>query len=108
MLSNVAKRIGTWPFHGPEGGFSAPVNGRVSTNSVEAAYQMTVAGFGIGNLPGILVEGAVERGELEILLDDFRPEPSPIYAVYPHRTYVAAKVRSFVEFLMRELSADLV
>lgn len=108
VLSNFAKRLGTWPFDGPDGAFAAPVHGRVSTNSIEGAYQMTLAGFGIGNLPGMLVEKSIEKGELEVLLDDFRPEASPIYAVYPHRTYVAAKVRSFVEFLMRELSADLV
>ena len=41
-------------------------------------------------------------------LDEFRPGSSPIYAVYPHRTYVAGKVRAFVEFLARELSPDLV
>lgn len=108
VLSNFAKRLGTWPFSGPDGPFNAPVDGRVSTNSVEAAYQVTMAGFGIGNLPSLLVDKAIAAGQLETLLDDYRPGSSPIYAVYPHRTYVAAKVRAFVEFLARELSPDLV
>ncbi|MDQ6436131.1 LysR family transcriptional regulator [Mesorhizobium sp. LHD-90] len=108
VLSNFARRIGTWPFVGEAGPFNAAVGGRVSTNSVEAAYQMTLAGFGIGNLPSLLVDKAIAAGELEVLLDDFRPGSSPIYAVYPHRTYVAGKVRAFVEFLSRELSPDLV
>lgn len=106
VLSNVARRLGTWPFTGPDR-FSAAVSGRVSTNSVEAAYQMTLAGFGIGNLPGLLVEEAVKDGRLVPLLEEFRPSASPIYALYPHRTYVAAKVRAFVDFLIRELSPDL-
>ncbi len=42
------------------------------------------------------MDKAIAAGELEVLLDDFRPGSSPIYAVYPHRTYVAAKVRAFV------------
>lgn len=108
VLSNFAKRLGSWPFQGPDGPFSAPVRGRVSTNHIEAAYQMTLAGFGIGNLPSLLVDKAIASGALEALLEEFRPESSPIYALYPHRTYVAAKVRAFVDFLMRELSSDLI
>jgi DNA-binding transcriptional LysR family regulator len=107
VLSNFAKRLGAWPFMGPEGRFTAPVKSRVSTNGVEAAYQMTLAGFGIGNLPSLLVAQALADGRLEPLLESFRPSSSPIYAVYPHRTYVAVKVRTFVDFLMRELSPDL-
>ena len=107
VLSNVARRLGSWPFSERDQRFSAPVRGRVSTNSVEAAYQMTMAGFGIGNLPGLLVADALTDGRLESLLEDFRPASSPIYALYPHRTYVAMKVRVFIDFLMRELSPHL-
>ena len=107
VLSNFAKRLGAWPFMGEEGRFSVTVKGRVSTNSVEAAYQMTLADFGIGNLPSLLVAPAIADGRLEPLLEEFRPSSSPIYALYPHRTYVALKVRAFVDFLMRELSPDL-
>ena len=107
ILSNFARRLGTWPFAGPEGKFSVPVKGRISTNNVEAAYQLTMSGFGIGNLPSLLVRQAIEDGRLEALLEDFRPASSPIFALYPHRTYVAMKVRTFVDFLMRELSSDL-
>lgn len=107
VLSNYAKKIGTWPFHGPNGPFSVPVSSRVSTNSVEAAYQMTLAGFGIGNLPSLLVSEALRTGRLEAVLEEYRPTSSPIYALYPHRTYVPAKVRAFVDFLIAELSSEL-
>lgn len=107
ILSNFAKRLGSWAFADAGGRVSAPVKGRVSTNSVEAAYQMVMAGFGIGNLPSLLVAPAIADGRLQPLLEEFRPVSSPIYALYPHRTYVAMKVRAFVEFLMRELSPDL-
>ncbi|MGI6853751.1 LysR family transcriptional regulator [Mesorhizobium sp. 1B3] len=108
VLSNYAKSIGTWPFLGPDGPFSVPVKSRVSTNSVEAAYQMTLAGFGIGNLPSLLVDDALRTGRLGAVLDEYRPASSPIYALYPHRTYVPAKVRTFVDFLIRELSSDMI
>lgn len=108
VLSNFAKRLGSWPFRGPDGPTSAAVGGRVSSNSIEAAYQMTLAGFGIGNLPNLLVDDAVRDGRLEVLLEEFRPVSSPIYALYPHRTYVPAKVQAFVEFLLRELATDFI
>ena len=57
--------------------------------------------------PGLLVAAAIADGRLESLLEEFQPASSPIYALYPHRTYVAAKVRAFVDFLIRELTPDL-
>lgn len=107
VLSNFAKRLGTWPFATAQGRIAVPVQGRVSTNSIEAAFQMTLAGAGIGYLPSLVAREAIEDGRLETLLEDHGPVSSPIYALYPHRTYVAMKVRAFVDFLMRELSPDL-
>ncbi len=107
VLSNFAKRMGSWPFGSKDGRISVPIRGRVSTNSIESAYQMTVAGAGIGYLPSLLVRDAIADGRLETLLEDHEPVSSPIYALYPHRTYVAMKVRAFIDFLMRELSPDL-
>ncbi len=107
IMSNFARRLGSWPFVTDAGRLSVPVKGRVSTNSIEAAYQMTLAGFGIGYLPRLLVASALADGRLEAVLEDHGPVSSPIYALYPHRTYVAMKVRAFVDFLMRELSPDL-
>lgn len=107
VLSNFAKRLGSWPFAAKDGRLSVPVKGRVSTNSIESAYQMTLAGAGIGYLPSLLVRDAIADGRLEPLLEDHGPVSSPIYALYPHRTYVAMKVRAFIDFLMRELSPDL-
>lgn len=108
VLSSFAKGVGVWPFRTAGGALLAPVSGRVSSNSVEAAFQMTLAGFGIGNLPSLLVDEPVRDGRLEILLEEFRPEASPIYAIYPHRTHVPAKVRAFIDFLARELAPDFI
>lgn len=108
VLSNFARRLGTWPFEADGERISVAVKGRVSTNSIEAAYQMTLAGAGVGYLPSLVAGEAIADGRLEALLEAYGPVSSPIYALYPHRTYVAVKVRAFVDFLMRELSPDLV
>jgi DNA-binding transcriptional LysR family regulator len=31
---------------------------------------------------------------------DFDPQIRPIYAVYPHREFLASKVRTFIDFLV--------
>lgn len=107
VLTMYARRLGYWPFRGPHGDIDAPVRGRAATNTIEAVFQMTLAGFGIGNLPGLLVDEALADGRLEAVLDAYGPVTSPVYALMPHRTYVAARVRVFIDFLARELGPDL-
>lgn len=107
VLSNFARRLGSWPFGSGADRISVPVRGRVSTNSIEAACQMTLAGAGIGYLPGLVVREAIADGRLEALFEDHGPVPSPIYALYPHRTHVPMKVRAFIDFLAREFASGL-
>ena len=37
---------------------------------------------------------------LEVILDDYEQPEIGVYAVYPHRQYLTAKVRAFVDFLV--------
>ena len=107
VLPNFARRLGSWPFGTGDARFSVPVRGRVSTNSIEAACQLTLAGAGIGYLPGLVVLEALADGRLEALFEDHGPVSSPIYALYPHRTHVPMKVRAFIDFLASELTPGL-
>jgi DNA-binding transcriptional LysR family regulator len=47
----------------------------------------------------------VRAGRLVPLLQDFEPLPVPIYALYPSRKHLSAKVRRFVEFLIERFAA---
>jgi len=46
----------------------------------------------------------VRAGRLVPLLQDYVPPPVPIYALYPSRKHLSAKVRRFVEFLSERSS----
>ena len=107
ILTNVARQLGAWRFEGPEGPVVAPVSGRLSTNNIEAIFQATLAGFGIANLPDMLVKPAVIDGRLERLLPGFVPEATPIYVLHPHRERVPAKVRAFIDFLLDAIPESL-
>ena len=41
----------------------------------------------------------VRAGRLVPILNRFQPPPTQIYAVYPSRRHLSAKVRAFVDFL---------
>ena len=43
-------------------------------------------------------------GRLAALLPGYAPPPSPIYAVYPTRRHLSAKVRVFVDYLVERFA----
>ena len=61
---------------------------------------MVVNGIGITQIPLFTCEKEVANDELEIILEDYDQMKFDVYAVYPHRQYLTAKVRAFVDFLV--------
>jgi len=56
-------------------------------------------GLGLVMLPEYIVARDIEKGKLEVVLSDYAIAPMDIHAVYPHRKYLSAKVRTFLVFL---------
>jgi DNA-binding transcriptional LysR family regulator len=100
----VAQR-GTWRFRDAAGGARAVrVSGNLNSNSGDFVAETAARGAGIVFEPAFIVGPEVRAGRLVPLLQDFEPEPLPIYAVYPSRKHLSAKVRIFVEFLVRSFA----
>lgn len=96
-----------WPFETPGGvAMSVPVTGPIEVNSPLAARAAAIGGLGFVLLPDFIARPAVESGELVAVLDDFVPKGGGIFAVYPHRRYLPAKVRVFVDFLAKWFKAE--
>ncbi len=76
------------------------IDPRAICNSSIIEVAMVVNGIGITRLPLFTCEKEVENGDLIIILDDYDPINHDVYAVYPHRQYLTAKVRAFVDFLV--------
>ncbi len=57
-------------------------------------------GMGFTFLPHWLVDEDLAAGRLEHVLPDLARPTAPLYAVYPDRSYLPAKVRSFLDFLV--------
>ena len=80
---------------------SVGVSGPMEVNSPMAARAAAVAGLGFAILPDFIAAPDIEAGRLVPLLDDRMLKGGGIFAVYPHRRYLPAKVRVFVDFLVQ-------
>lgn len=80
------------------------VHGRLRLSNAEACLAAARYGFGIARAPAFAAAEDLRAGRLTTLLCDFEPEPMPIYAVYPHARHLSAKVRVFVDHLVRHFA----
>ena len=80
-------------------GFSVPVSGPIEINSPQATLRAARAGLGVAIIPDFIARPYIQSGELVTLFDDYVSKDRGIYAVYPHRRYLPAKVRTMVDFL---------
>ena len=87
---------------------------RVCARAVKAglpvAEAMAVAvceGMGISVLPTYSAIQWLKSGELVWILPEYTSQPMNVYALYPSRQYLDAKIRTWVDFLREELPATL-
>lgn len=73
------------------------------TNVADAMLKATELGMGIGLLPYYSATQAIEQGRLCRLLAPHRLRQREIYAIYPSRHYLDAKVRTWLDFLKEQL-----
>jgi len=90
-----------WRFRDPSGRERAVrISGTLHSNNGDLLAEAAARGAGIVFEPAFIVGPDVRAGRLVPLLQEFLPPPVPIYAVYPSRKHLSAKVRRFVEFLI--------
>ncbi|ANK73924.1 MULTISPECIES: LysR family transcriptional regulator [Ensifer] len=100
ILDTNGRSYSNWRFVEPDGSaFTVPVRGPIEVNSPLAALRATVSGLGVSIIPDFIARPKIATGELVTLFDDFLPRDRGIYAIYPHRRYLPAKVRTLVDFL---------
>jgi DNA-binding transcriptional LysR family regulator len=90
-----------WRFRDANGAERAVrIAGTLHSNNGDLLAEVAARGCGIVFEPAFIVGPEVRAGRLVPLLQEFAPLPVPIYAVYPSRKHLSAKVRTFVEFLV--------
>lgn len=92
-----------WMFKGVLGEREVRVTGRLQANVADPIRMAADDGLGLIMLPKYIVGRDIEKGKLQVVLEQYSIAPLEIYAVYPHRKYLSAKVRDFLEFLQEWL-----
>ncbi|MEQ8287280.1 LysR family transcriptional regulator [Thalassospira sp.] len=79
---------------------------RWQTNSIEAARNAALDGWGIVRMLSYQAAPFIAGGTLQTVLDDHAPDPVPIHLVHPEGRHAPAKVRSFIELASSVLRAN--
>jgi DNA-binding transcriptional LysR family regulator len=95
-----------WPFTRGGEMQRVRISGPLSASTVDAVRAACLAGVGIAMLTYWDVHEQIARGELQrIVLADVRPLEIGIWAVFPTRTQMPARVRAFIDALRDRLLA---
>jgi DNA-binding transcriptional LysR family regulator len=92
-----------WRFEGQGKPLTVNVTGRMRVNNGELLRDAAVAGMGITYLPTFIVGAALKDGRLVPVLDEFRPPPLTLSAVYPQHRQSSRPVQALIEFLRERL-----
>jgi len=102
VIDTNGRWLSNWPFLNESGDItSVSVSGRIEVNSPMAARAAAVSGLGWAVLPDFIAAPDLAAGRLVSALDDWIPKGGGIFAVYPHRRYLPAKVRVLADFLVQ-------
>lgn len=97
-LSAGAQEV--WRLEGPDGQRHIRTNGNIRTNSSELILEALCAGVGLGLRSTWEIGPHLKSGALKVVLPLYRGSSNmAIYAVYPCREFLPAKVNALIEFL---------
>lgn len=95
-----ARCVGTRPVEvWQAGGAAVKIEPVLVANDLEVAAEAAAAGVGVARLPSLVCGDAVAAGRLQVIGGLAPPLRRPIFAVFPSRRHLPAKVRVFVDTL---------
>jgi DNA-binding transcriptional LysR family regulator len=92
-----------WQFRGAAGDIVIKVSGRIQSNVADPIRIAAINDLGMIMLPRYIVGRDIQKGKLQVVLNNYVAAPLGIHAVYPHRKYLSAKVRTFLDFFQHSL-----
>jgi len=83
-----------WPIDG-----GVKIQGNLKVNSTPFMLASIKKGLGIGFLPDFVCNEAIQKGEVVEILEESKKTPLTLYALYPARHYVPAKLALCIEYM---------
>jgi DNA-binding transcriptional LysR family regulator len=104
LLYGGLTEAANWPFVGQDGRFSVPVQGNLSSNSVETIRAAVLAGVGIGLFAEVSLADELRHTDVITILGEFMNDVRDISLVWPNRRFVPARVRQVTDFFAEALA----
>jgi DNA-binding transcriptional LysR family regulator len=89
-----------WKFLDPEGQEQViTVKSRLYSNNGEVLKEAAIQGLGIAILPEFIIADALQEGQLQTFLCDYRPPDLTLCLLYPASRHLSIKLRLLTDFL---------
>ena len=95
-----------WRFGARDTVVDVRIEPRLQSNNGSALLAAACGGLGVVMLPTFIMSERLRDGSVVPILPGFEPDPIGVYAVYPPGRPVAAKVRAFIDYLVRRLEGE--
>jgi DNA-binding transcriptional LysR family regulator len=106
VLYSYSTDADKWTLIGEGGPETVTVSGSYKVNNSEALLEALREGVGIGRLPTFVAGPDLKAGRLVKLFESYRIPEFTLYAVFPEREYLPAKLRVFLDFAIEYFGGD--
>lgn len=103
VLQFARKEGASWQLHNDAESVPITVSSKVAINHLDVVRSLILLGKGVSLLPEYFIRDDLVTGRLKRVLPEWTGDVVPIYIVYPSQKYLAAKVRSFIDFAVEQL-----
>lgn len=98
------KHDGGWKLLGQHLSSKMADGSRFDSNNAQALRVAAIKGLGLILMPKILLEQDLQQGLLQEVLQEFKPAPRPVHAVYAKERQPPPRLTAFVEYLAQRLA----
>lgn len=105
LYAHYAENV-DWQFTRDGEEYRVRVDGTLRSNDINTLRICTLAGLGVARGPIFLLTEDLKAGRLIHLLPEYESVDPYLWAVYPSRRMLSAKVRVFIDFLEERFPSD--
>lgn len=106
ILRQDEAAYGLWRFSRGRNSQTVKVRGTMSSNDGEVVLNWALDGHGILMRSDWDATRFVRSGRLEVILGDYELPPADVHAVYSQKQHLAAKIRVFIDFLIKHFKSE--
>lgn len=106
IRQRLTRVLPPWRFFDGHASVVAKPNSRLIVDDVSVARKMAIAGMGIARLAQGYTQNALNRGDLQLVLDGWRASLSGFYLYYRRESRASAPLRAFRDFMSERQKSD--